>query len=151
MTIHCSRNTVAFLCFYIAEFIELENWPRNSTDLNPIDFSALDNFKIETVTPCTRACIPVLQVCGLVLFGLGFILYIDRESQLHGQLLHMLPSSGPLITLDKIPAVLAGTGTTILLLSFLGCYGACVESVCFLWLVGFHGFHCYSKCRNKIK
>jgi len=77
-----------------------------------------------------------MQVCGLVLFGLGFVLYIDRESQLHGQLLHLLPSSGPLIAIDKIPAVLAGTGTTILLLSFLGCYGACVESVCFLWLVG---------------
>jgi len=76
-----------------------------------------------------------MQVCGLVLFGLGFVLYIDRESQLYGQLFHLLPSSGPLIALDKIPAVLAGTGTTILLLSFLGCYGACAESVCFLWLV----------------
>lgn len=100
---------------------------------------------------CTGTCIPVLQVCGLVLFGLWFVLYIDRESQLHGQLLHMLPSSGPLITLDKIPAVLAGTGTTILLLSFLGCYGACVESVCFLWLVGFHCFHCHSEYCNKVK
>ena len=70
-----------------------------------------------------------------MLFGLGFVLYIDRESQLYGQLFHLLPSSGPLIALDKIPAVLAGAGTTILLLSFLGCYGACVESVCFLWLV----------------
>ena len=77
----------------------------------------------------------VMQICGLVLFGLGFVLYIDRESQLYGQLFHLLPSSGPLIALDKIPVVLAGTGTTILLLSFLGCYGACVESVCFLWLV----------------
>ena len=79
----------------------------------------------------------VVQVCGLLLFGLGFVLYIDRESQLYGQLFHLLPSSGPLIALDKIPAVLAGTGTTILLLSFLGCYGACVESVCFLWLVSY--------------
>jgi len=79
----------------------------------------------------------LLQVCGLVLFGMGFVLYIDRESQLYAQLFHLLPSSGPLIALDKIPAVLAGTGTTILLLSFLGCYGACAESVCFLWLVSY--------------
>jgi len=74
-------------------------------------------------------------MCGLALFGLGFMLYIDSDSQLYGQLFHLLPSSGPLITLDKIPAILASAGTTILLLSFLGCYGACVESVCFLWLV----------------
>jgi len=84
-----------------------------------------------------------VQVCGLALFGLGFTLYIDSESTLYGRLFHLLPSSGPLITLDKIPAVLATTGITILLLSFLGCYGACAESVCFLWLVS--QFHWLSK------
>ena len=36
---HCSHHTVAYLCSHVPEFIELENWPPNSPDLNPVDYS----------------------------------------------------------------------------------------------------------------
>ena len=36
---HCSRQTVAFLCLHVPEFVEPENWPPNSPDLNPVDYS----------------------------------------------------------------------------------------------------------------
>jgi len=35
---HRSRQTVAFLCLHMREFIETENWPPNSPDLNPVDY-----------------------------------------------------------------------------------------------------------------
>jgi len=33
---HCSRQTVAFLRLRVREFVEPENWPLNSPDLNPV-------------------------------------------------------------------------------------------------------------------
>jgi len=36
---HRSRQTVAFLSANVPEYIEPENWPPNSPDLNPVDFS----------------------------------------------------------------------------------------------------------------
>lgn len=36
---HRSRQTVAFLTANVPEFIEPENWPPNSPDLNPVDYS----------------------------------------------------------------------------------------------------------------
>ena len=36
---HRSRHTVAFLTENVPEFIEPDNWPPNSPDLNPVDFS----------------------------------------------------------------------------------------------------------------
>ena len=36
---HRSRQTVAFLNMKVPEFIEPNNWPPNSPDLNPVDYS----------------------------------------------------------------------------------------------------------------
>lgn len=36
---HRSRKTVAFLTAHVPDFIEPENWPPNSPDLNPVDYS----------------------------------------------------------------------------------------------------------------
>ena len=36
---HCSRHTVAYLRSHVPEFTEQENWPPNSPDLNPVDYS----------------------------------------------------------------------------------------------------------------
>ena len=36
---HRSRHTIAYLRSHVPEFIEPENWPPNSPDLNPVDFS----------------------------------------------------------------------------------------------------------------
>ena len=35
---HRSRHTVAYLRSNVPEFIEPENWPPNSPDLNPVDY-----------------------------------------------------------------------------------------------------------------
>jgi len=35
----CSRHTVACLRSHVPEFTEPENWPPNSPDLNPVDYS----------------------------------------------------------------------------------------------------------------
>jgi len=34
-----SQQTVVFLCLRVPEFVEPENWPSNSQDLNPVDCS----------------------------------------------------------------------------------------------------------------
>jgi len=36
---HRSRRTVAYLRSNVPEFIEPENWPPNSPDLNPVDYA----------------------------------------------------------------------------------------------------------------
>ena len=36
---HRSRQTVAFLHLHVPEFVEPENWPPNSPDLNLVDYS----------------------------------------------------------------------------------------------------------------
>jgi len=36
---HRSRQTVAFLHLHVPEFMEPENWPPNSPDLNTVDYS----------------------------------------------------------------------------------------------------------------
>jgi len=36
---HCSHHTVAYLHSHVPEFIEPENWPPNSPDLNSVDYS----------------------------------------------------------------------------------------------------------------
>jgi len=36
---HAIHHTVAYLHFIVPEFIKPENWPPNSPDLNPADYS----------------------------------------------------------------------------------------------------------------
>jgi len=47
-----SRQTGAFLCLHVPEFVEPENWPLNSPDLNPVNYLIWGN------TP--TACLPSL-------------------------------------------------------------------------------------------
>lgn len=64
------------------------------------------------------------------------MLYVDKESKsVVVDLLHVIPSTGPLVVLNKLPSVFIGIGVAVVLVSFLGCYGACEESVCFLCMV----------------
>jgi len=35
----CSRHNVTYLRSHVPEFIEPENWPPNSPNLNPVDYS----------------------------------------------------------------------------------------------------------------
>jgi len=76
-----------------------------------------------------------VQIFGVMFVVLAFLLYVDTDSKVYADLLHTMPSSGPLVVLEKIPAIFFSIGLVVLALSFLGCYGACTESVCFLWLV----------------
>ena len=46
---HRSRHTVAYLRSNVPEFIEPENWPPNSPDLNPVDYAVWGH--------CSRWCI----------------------------------------------------------------------------------------------
>ena len=41
---HTAKDTVAYLKDSIPEFIEPENWPINSPDLNPVDYSICENL-----------------------------------------------------------------------------------------------------------
>jgi len=36
---HAIHHTIAYLHSNVPEFTEPENWPRNSPDLNPVDYS----------------------------------------------------------------------------------------------------------------
>jgi len=70
--------------------------------------------------------------------GLGLMLYVDRESLIYTDILHILPSTGLLVVLEKLPAILISFGALLVVLGFLGCYGACTENVCFLTTVSWH-------------
>ena len=77
----------------------------------------------------------LLQVMGATFVVVALLLYIDTDSPVYSDLITSVPSAGPMIVLDKLPTAFFVIGLLVLLLSFLGCYGACAESVCFLWLV----------------
>jgi len=47
---------------------------------------------------------------------------------------------GPLVAFDRLPVVLVIVGGCIALVSFLGCCGACEDSVCFLCVVRIQSF-----------
>ena len=39
LLVSAGQNIVAYLCSHVPEFTEPENWPPNSPDLNPVDYS----------------------------------------------------------------------------------------------------------------
>ena len=47
---HRSRHTVAYLRSNVPEFIELENWPPNSPDLNPVDYAVWGGIAADGVS-----------------------------------------------------------------------------------------------------
>jgi len=80
----------------------------------------------------------MLQISGGFLVFLGCFMLSDKDLFVYTELLNRVPGSGPFIVLDKIPVVFIGVGLVIVILSFLGCYGTCVESVCCLFMVHIH-------------
>jgi len=88
-----------------------------------------------------RQCL-CAQVTGCLLVGVGVWQHAHRERLWYGALLTTAsgPTDGPETTttdqsLDRMTTLLVGVGTLLLVVSFLGCCGACVDSVCFLGFV----------------
>jgi len=76
----------------------------------------------------------VMQVSGWAVFGAGVWLHIYRETFLYAVLLRDNPTD-PVLVLDDVALILIIVGGIIVTVSFLGCWGACTESVCFLAFV----------------
>jgi len=76
----------------------------------------------------------VVQVTGWAVFGVGVWIHVYRETFLYAVLLRDNPTQ-PVLVLDDIALILIIIGGIIVTISFLGCWGACTESVCFLAFV----------------
>lgn len=68
------------------------------------------------------------------MFGTGVWIHVYRETFLYAILLGD-NATGPALVLDDIALMLIVIGAVIVTVSFLGCWGACTESVCFLAFV----------------
>jgi len=76
------------------------------------------------------------QVCGLTMVTVGVLMYAaDGNSSFYWKLLDGMPMVGPLVAFDRLPVVFVLVGGFVSLVSFLGCCGACEDSVCFLCVV----------------
>ena len=75
-----------------------------------------------------------VQLAGWALIGVGLWIHIFQESLLIGVLLKDNPTA-PMLVIDRVPVTLIGCGAVITVVGFLGCCGACTESVCFLGFV----------------
>jgi len=75
----------------------------------------------------------------------GVLMYAaDGNSSFYWKLLDGLPMVGPLVAFDRLPVVLVVVGGCIALVSFLGCCGACEDSVCFLCVVSITHTHTHT-------
>jgi hypothetical protein len=89
-------------------------------------------------TRCTKIFLVVINfiflVCGLTSMAVGVLMYADAngESFFYWKLLDGFPMVGPLVADDRLPLILVAVGSFVALISFLGCCGACEDSVCFL-------------------
>lgn len=94
------------------------------------------HFAHASRTAQLASCLPscILQLCGITLMIVGLWLYINQDAIKYTRLLHDNPTS-PFIIFDKIPFVCLAAGFALTVVSFLGCCGACAESVCFLSFV----------------
>jgi len=75
-----------------------------------------------------------VQVTGWAVFGVGVWIHVYRETFLYAVLLRDNPTE-PVLVLDDVSLILIVIGGVIVTISFLGCWGACTESVCFLAFV----------------
>lgn len=76
----------------------------------------------------------MFQLAGWALVGVGLWIHVFQESLLLGVLLKDNPTA-PMVVIDRVPVTLVGCGVVITVIGFLGCCGACTESVCFLAFV----------------
>ena len=86
-----------------------------------------------------------LQICGGFFFGIGIWMHVDEDMVVYVHIIRDT-ASGPFF--DNIPYILIGIGSFVALLSFLGCCGACSESVCFLCMVRMHVTYCLGRLRG---
>ena len=78
---------------------------------------------------------------GWALFGLGVWLHVYRESFLYAALFKDNPTS-PMIVTDRVSLLMIGVGGFVVTVCFLGCCGACTDSVCFLAFVSIYLIVC---------
>jgi len=88
-----------------------------------------------------------VQLAGWALVGVGLWIHIFQESLLIGVLLKDNPTA-PMLVIDRVPVTLIGCGAVIVVIGFLGCCGACTESVCFLGFVSIISSHIISSQRS---
>lgn len=92
------------------------------------------------VSVCTKAFLVVINlvflITGWVLFAVGVWIHIYRETFAFAALLRDNPTR-PVLVVDHVSLLLIAIGGFVVTVSFLGCCGACTESVCFL---GFYAF-----------
>ena len=74
------------------------------------------------------------QIVGWAMMVGGVWVHLYREQSHLGVLLRDNPTS-PLLVSDRIAVLLIVSGAVVSLVGFLGCCGACTESVCFLGFV----------------
>jgi len=81
----------------------------------------------------------IFQVAGLILALIGASLYFstDRLPYVSSVLLRDNPYSIPSspIVIDDLPFIFFAVGILLSIVSFLGCCGACADSVCFMAFV----------------
>ena len=65
---------------------------------------------------------------------LGIWLHVHQDAFIYRHLLRENPTN-QLLVFDQIPFLLIGVGFFLAAMSFLGCCGACADSVCFLSFV----------------
>lgn len=82
----------------------------------------------------------LLQMVGAILIAVGLWLQFDRRYMLLNALLRQMPGSPILVAFDEQYAswAVVGIGCAVLVLSFVGCCGACAESAGFLCFVSKH-------------
>ena len=72
----------------------------------------------------------------MTMVTVGVLMYAaDGNSTFYWKLLDGMPMVGPLVAFDRLPVVFVIAGACIAVVSFLGCCGACEDSVCFLCVV----------------
>jgi len=76
----------------------------------------------------------VMQIGGWTLIACGIWLHVRRES-LTLWPLFVDNKTQPIVVIDQVPVALVTLGVIFAIVSFLGCCGTCVDSVCFLGFV----------------
>jgi hypothetical protein len=75
-----------------------------------------------------------VQIGGWSLVVFAIWIHINGDSFYFWPLFRDNPTS-PVIVIDQIPIIFAIVGLLFAITSFLGCCGACADSVCFLGFV----------------
>jgi len=75
-----------------------------------------------------------MQIGGWTLIACGIWLHVRRDS-LTLWPLFVDNETRPIVVVDQVPVALVVLGLVFAVMSFLGCCGTCVDSVCFLGFV----------------